>query len=471
MKLSWLRFLTNRVLIGMVVFFMLVGLWEFRWKPQYRPLYEVGVSHYQAGRYPEALDQFQRAYEIAPNSLDVILMLGWAHFKVNHFEDARFFFDRALRINERTEEAQLGAAFVALETGRGTLDVDLIREYLGNRGGDPGVRTLSAGALVKDGRQFEAAAIYRGLFNDRDYGTAARLAIDEMFGLRGTSDHGARGVSRAARARSARSAIPHRAKARSGGSTAPAGALSTSPASTSVRLRQGITRAAQPNDVTEYAAWLDRAAALNVNTLRVYNLLPPAFYRAYAKYVANGGTVALVQQIVIGEPPNGDLFDAAFVESTRADIRHYVDAINGHGEVAPGRGLRGGVYDQDVANHVAALMFGRELEPSLVAQTNLLNVGVRSHQGRFVQVADATASEVWVARMLDYLVEYETNTYKRQHPIAFVNWPPLDPLFHPTEAPIAAGAALPPGPRRTRARAAERARKTTPMSRRSTSRG
>ena len=30
----------------------------------------------------------------------------------------------------------------------------------------------------------------------------------------------------------------------------------------------------------------------------------------------------------------------------------------------------------------------------------------------------------------------ETNTYKRQHPIAFVNWPPLDPLFHPTEAPI-----------------------------------
>ena len=90
-------------------------------------------------------------------------MLGWAHFKVNHFEDARFFFDRALRIDPRTEEARLGAAFVALETGRGQLDVDLIRDYLGNRGGDPGVRTLSAGALAKDGRWFEAAAIYRGL--------------------------------------------------------------------------------------------------------------------------------------------------------------------------------------------------------------------------------------------------------------------------------------------------------------------
>jgi hypothetical protein len=362
-------------------------------------------------------------------------MLGWAHYKVNHFEDARFFFDRALRINPRTEEAQLGSAFVALETGRGTLDVDLIREYLGNRGGDPGVRILSAGALVKDGRQFEAAAIYRDLVNDKDYGTAARLAIDEMFGLRGTADV-------------APTAFPERRL----------------PDQIDVRFRvadgvfwrldrtgwrafyltgvnfgaatPGYYPSAQPNDTTEYTGWLERAAALNVNTIRVYTLLPPAFYRAYAKYVEAGGNVALIQQIWVGTPPNGDLFDAAFVERTRADIRMYLDAINGHAEVPPGRGLRGGVYDRDIAPHVAALVLGRELEPSLVAQTNLINVGIRSHQGRYIRVADATASEVWVARMLDYAIEYETATYRRQHPVAFINWPPLDPLFHPTDAPV-----------------------------------
>ena len=434
MKLPSLRFFTNRVLIGMVAFFVLVGLWEFRWKPQYRPLYEVGVSHYQAGRYPEALEQFQRAYAIAPNSLDVILMLGWAHFKVNHFEDARFFFDRALRINERTEEAQLGAAFVALETGRGALDVDLIREYLGNRGGDPGVRILSAGALVKDGRQFEAAAIYRGLFNDKDYGTAARLAIDEMFGLRGTSDQPptAFAEKRTPDQLDVRFRIADGAFWRLDATGWRAFYV------TGVNFGAappGYYPSAQPNDAAEYTEWIGRAAALNVNTVRVYSLLPPAFYRAYAKYVEGGGKVALVQQIWIGEPPGGDLFDAGFVERTRADIRGYVDAINGRGEVAPGRGLRGGVYDRDVAPSVAAIIFGRELEPSLVAQTNLLNVGVRSHQGRYVRITDATATEVWVARMLDYLIEYETATYRRQHPVAFVNWPPLDPLFHPTETP------------------------------------
>jgi tetratricopeptide (TPR) repeat protein len=435
MKFPSLRFLTNRVLIGMVVFFVLVGLWEFRWKPQYRPLYENGVRLYQSGRYPEALDQFVRAYEIAPNSLDVIMMLGWAHFKVNHFEEARFFFDRALRINANTEEAQLGAAFVALETGRGTLDVDLIREYLGNRGGDPSVRILSAGALVKDGRQFEAAAIYRGLFNDRDYGTAARLAIDEMFGLRGTGDQAPTAFPE--------KRLPDRLDVRfriaDGVFWRSDGTDWRSLYVTGINFGAappGYYPSAQPNDAAEYATWLERAAALNINTIRVYSLLPPAFYRAYAKYVEAGGKLALIQQIWIGDPPNSDLFDAAFVERTRADIRLYVDALNGRGEVPPGRGLRGGVYDRDIAANVAAIIVGRELEPSLVAQTNLLNVGIRNHQGRYVRVADATATEVWVARMLDYLIEYETTTYRRQHPVAFVNWPPLDPLFHPTETPV-----------------------------------
>lgn len=435
MKLRVPPLLTNRVLIGMVTFFVLVGLWEFRWKPQYRPLYEVGVSHYQAGRYPQALEQFQRAYDIAPNSLDVILMLGWAHFKVNHFEEARFFFDRALRINPATEEAQLGSAFVALETGRGTLDVDLIRQYLGNRGGDPGVRILSAGALVKDGRQFEAAGIYRGLFNDKDYATAARLAIDEMFGLRGTSDL-------------ASTVFPElRRPDQLGLSYRVAEGVFwrlDSDGWRSIYLTgvnygaapPGYYPSAQPNDAAEYAAWLDRAAALNVETIRVYSLLPPAFYRAFAKHIEAGGKLALVQQIWVDDPPNGDLFEAAFVERTRSDIRRYVDALHGRGEVPPGRGLRGGIYDRDIASRVAAVIFGRELPPSVVAQTNLLNVGIRTHRGRYIQVTDATAAEVWVARMLDFLVEYETTTYNRQHAISFVNWPPLDPLFHPTEAPV-----------------------------------
>ena len=430
------RLLTNRVLIGAVVFFVLVGFWQFKWKPQYRPHYELGVASYQAGRYQDALSELQQAYAIAPNSLDVIMMMGWAHYKLNHFEDARFFFDRALKINPDTEEAQLGSAFVALETGRGALDVDLIRQYLGNRGGDPGVRTLSAGALAKDGRWFEAAEIYRGLTTDRDYGTSSRLALEEMFGLRGTTDPPPTAFQPIRKPES----LEVRYWAGDGAFWQREGAEWRRLYVTGVNVGAappGYYPSRQLNDAAEYARWFGHLATLNANVIRVYNLLPPAFYRAFRKHRDAGGGLTLFQQIYVGDPPGRDLFDTAFVERTRADIRLVVDALNGHGEVPPGPGRgRGGVYDQDVAPAVGAILLGREIEPSVVLQTNVLNAGERSHRGRFVQVLEGTPTEVWVARMLDYLVEYETQTYNRQHPVAFVNWPSLDPMTHPTEAPL-----------------------------------
>lgn len=436
MRLRLPSLLTNRVILGAIAFFVLVGLWEFRWKPQYRPHYEVGVAHYQAARYQQALDELRQAYEIAPNSLDVILMLGWAHYKVNQFEDARFFFDRALRINPATAEAQLGSAFVALETGRGTLDVDLIRQYLGSREGDPGVRILSAGALAKDGRWFEAAAIYRGLLGDRDYGQAARLALADIFGTAATAEP------------PAVTGFPpvERPTSLQVGFWAGDGGLWQRRDSDWQRLYvAGVNFGAAPpgfypsrqvHDLAQYAEWVGRAAALEANVIRAYNLLPPAFYRAFRAHRDSGGALVLLQQIYVGEPPGRDLFDEGFVDQTRASIRHVVDAIHGRGEVPSGPGRRGGLYDQPVADAVAGFLLGRELEPSVVAQTNLLNAGERRHAGRYVRLDEGTATEVWVARMLDYLVEYETQTYNHQRPVAFVNWPSLDAFTHPTEAPI-----------------------------------
>ena len=104
-----------------------------------------------------------------------------------------------------------------------------------------------------------------------------------------------------------------------------------------------------PNDAAEYATWLGHAAGLNANVIRVFTLLPPSFYRAYGKHTAAGGPLTLFQQIGFDEPPNRDLFDAAFVERTRTRIRRVIDALHGRGEVPPDPGMAGGLYDQDVS--------------------------------------------------------------------------------------------------------------------------
>jgi len=46
---------------------------------------------------------------------------------------------------------------------------------------------------------------------------------------------------------------------------------------------------------------------------------------------------------------------------------------------------------------------------------------------------EGNAMEAWLASMLDFAVLYETQEYHFQHPVSFVNWLPLDPMYHSSE--------------------------------------
>jgi tetratricopeptide (TPR) repeat protein len=427
---------TNRVILGLLALFILVGFWEFRWKPQYRPFYEQGVLLYQRGDYEGALQQLERAYEIAPNSVDVIVMMGWSNLKLRRMNEAEFYFHRAIRIDARTEEAQMGAGFVALETGRGTIDAAVLRRIMEGRGADPNLMILSAGAMQRQGEYFEAAAVYQELRNDRHYGHSARAALEEIFGIKGFND--AIPTELAPLDPPAETQLRFRAgegsiwrQGKDGWERFYVAGVNLGPAA------PGFYPGDPPNDGAMYSAWLRQADQMNANTLRLYTLLPPAFYRAYRHYKQGGGRMALYQQIWVGDPPGKDLYDPRFVEETKAEIRYAVDAMHGRGSV-PWKNARGsGIFEHNIAEHVGALLLGRELEASVAIRTNILNVGKRGYEGRFVSVSDAHATEVWFAEMLDYLIAYQMDTYNWQHPVAIVNWPPLDPLHHPTEAPIA----------------------------------
>jgi hypothetical protein len=429
------RWLQNRVILGMVIFFVLVGLWEFRWKPQYKPSYEAGVAAYRAGRYLDAANSLNRAYEIAPNAVDVIMMLGWTELKLNHFEEARFYFNRALKIDPRTEEARIGISFVAIETGRGELDAKLLGKILEGRSGDPNLRVLVAAAMANDGKEYEAARMYRELVNDKHYGKSAKIALEQIYGTEGFENvkltEALPLVNRPGQMQLRYRASDRRFWREEKGLWAPFYVAG-------VDLGPGVPGyypGSPPHDGALYASWLKNAGAMNANVVRVYTLLPPSFYRAYKSMMdAGGGHLALFQQIWIGEPPDRDLYDAKFVTDTKAEIRYVIDAIHGRGEVPPKSTRGSGIYDNDVSANVAGLLLGREIEPTIAIHTNIINLGKKSYSGRYVSIENATATETWFAEMMDYVVAYETQTYNCQHPLALVNWPPMDPLNHPTEA-------------------------------------
>ena len=135
---SWWR---NRVVIGLAVFLCAVGAWDFHFKPQFRPMYERGVVLYRGAQYEDALREFAEAYRVASNEPEVIVMLGWTNLKLRRYEEARFYFQRARRLDPRNDEGQLGMAFLAWHSGQ-HLDVNKVEKLAARHRDDADVRAM-----------------------------------------------------------------------------------------------------------------------------------------------------------------------------------------------------------------------------------------------------------------------------------------------------------------------------------------
>ena len=129
-----------------------------------------------------------------------------------------------------------------------------------------------------------------------------------------------------------------------------------------------------------------------------------------------------------------NLFLSGTVAQSRLEISQVIDLLHGQGDVPARRGNGNGLYVVDVSEYVLGLLIGREFDPTQVYATNEINAEKTSYTGQYISIAEGNATEVWLAGMLDFAASYEMLKYNRQRPLAVVNWLPLDPLNHPTEA-------------------------------------
>jgi hypothetical protein len=192
-----------------------------------------------------------------------------------------------------------------------------------------------------------------------------------------------------------------------------------------------------PEDSSTYKGWLETIAAMHANALRVYTILPPSFYRALRTW--NLGhpdrPLWLIHGVWVELPPSHDFAEPAGEGAFQAEMRRVVDVIHGAASIERRPGHASGTYDADVSSWVLAYIVGREWEPFAVEAFAARRPGGR-YSGRYLQ-ARAPAMELWLARQCDVMLGYEVDTYNAIRPIAYTNWPTLDPLDHPTEATTA----------------------------------
>lgn len=185
---------------------------------------------------------------------------------------------------------------------------------------------------------------------------------------------------------------------------------------------------------SEYLNWLIMIGKMNANTVRTYTILPPEFYEAFSYYNLHhqNHPLYLMQGVWAPVPPDKNYYDPSYTRDFQKEIIDMIDVIHGDAVIkkAPGKGS--GIYASNISKYVVAFLLGREWEPDAVFHTNRMNN--RDHYtGDFICMNNGNAMETWLAEMMDFAILYETQNYKYQHPLSFVNWLPLDPMYHNTE--------------------------------------
>lgn len=188
---------------------------------------------------------------------------------------------------------------------------------------------------------------------------------------------------------------------------------------------------------TDDGSWLEAIRGISTagfDSIRVYTLLPPAFYRAFARFNTTASSpLLLFQGIWLDEdPPGRDLLGGAWYAKAMEESDLCQDALHGRASIGPRTGRSWGEYRIDVSPWLAAFLVGRELVPEEVEATARAHPGYR-WEGRHFTVAPGYPVESFLASWADRVQAREAERYGTTRPLGFVSWPTLDPLHHPGE--------------------------------------
>lgn len=190
-----------------------------------------------------------------------------------------------------------------------------------------------------------------------------------------------------------------------------------------------------PAAESTYTRWLGLMAAAHANVVRVYTLHPPVFYRALREWnrAHPAQPLWLVHGVWAEPPPHDDYDNSEWHAEFLREMRMVVDVVHGHAAVPARPGHASGRFDADVSEYTLAYLIGREWEPATIAAFDSLHPADTTFAGRFLTLPHGTPADRWMAAQCDSMLGLEWDRYHASRPIAYTNWPTLDPLHHPTE--------------------------------------
>jgi len=399
------------------------------------PYYEEAVSSYGKGDYDATISTLLKALEARPEFTPALVLLGWSYHRSGRNDLAVESFRRAVAASPENKEAHLGLAYSSLGADDPGTALPILKRMSVRHPKDRELQLALAEAYFQTGDNLAAARTYRTLAVNGGGDAEAGKRFLQIFGF--PEDEEGRIAEILPASRPDFLTMNFRAKGdffevrtREGWRKTYLKGVNIGPA------RPGEFPSTPPLDAETYLDWLEQIARMNANTVRVYTILPPAFYQALKRHNDRSPTkLWLIQEVWLEEREDvKDLYSPSWTEDFRNEIRYAVDLIHGRADIPYRRGHSAGIYTADVSPYTIALGLGREVESSVVLATNAANPKRTRYKGTFVGVPSGNPSETWFAEKVEYAILYETETYNCQRPLTVFNWPPLDPMYHVTEA-------------------------------------
>jgi tetratricopeptide (TPR) repeat protein len=430
-----MRFFKRPIVWVVIVFIGFAACyWDFYVRPVGQALFRTAQREYDDGNFKASLDLARKAQRYDPISFSVFNLIAWNFLKLRNLPEAEKYFRRALILDSHSVEARLGLAYTYLEMKKPDTAIENFGRLPASDRHAPEVRIATARAFLSKGQNAQAMEIVRGVIEEYPSNS---LAIRQLAELTGAEDLAT--LEQVPPPGKKPADLVVEARLRDGFFEVPMGQTWKKLYIAGVNIgpaTPGHFATEPPANLQTYYDWFSRIAGMGANTVRVYTLLPPGFYRALYMYNAAHPDfpLYLFQEIWLKEPLNDNLFDPAFTDDFGKTVRGMVDALHGRNSLPVEGWEAGGIYSVDVSRYVAAWLVGREIEPHIAITTNLRNPGVGQFKGTYLSIQGGNPTEIWLTQRCDELVHYEVEQYNCQRPVAFVNWPPLDPLHHPTEA-------------------------------------
>lgn len=367
--------------------------------PAVRDAIERGWTAYRGNDITAAGNEFKEALTLCPNDPAALTGAGYAAMRRGQLPAAGAFFARATAIDSASYDALIGAGMVAYRAGD-----------------KPAAR-----------RSFERAL--RIVAND-----STALAYLSQLSTQVTADvltARARPTVTTVAARTGRRAIEIRNAA---GQWTP---MWIKAVNLGAALPGKYPSEFPPNDGT-YDRWISLVAEMGANAIRVYTIHPPHFYAALRAWnLAHPKDPVWLIHGVWAEPPPGEeeekYDDPQWLAQFRREMQRVVSLTHGDAVIPAAPGHASGAYSADVSSWTLGYITGREWEPYSVIAYKALHPGTTSYSGQYITISGGNPLEVWLAEQCDFMVSFEMQRYNAQRPIAYTNWPTLDPLSHPTE--------------------------------------